>query len=83
MRALGRYQDAAAKLALAAQTGQPPVELLCELARTQIMVGDITSAQQAVQLAMSRAPRHPLCQAIAQELNAARPRVITASAVGP
>jgi len=83
LRALGRYQDAAAKLTTATQAGQPSVEVLCELARTQLLMGDVKSAHQQLQLAMVCAPRHPLCQAVAQELNSARPPVITASAVGP
>jgi tetratricopeptide (TPR) repeat protein len=83
LRALGRNQDAINTLALAARSGPPSVELLCELARTQMLAGDTASARQSLQVAISREPRHPLCQTLLRELDAGRPRVITASAVGP
>jgi len=83
LRALGRHQDAVTALAAAAQIGNPPPELLCDLARTQIMAGDKPAAVQTLALASSRSPQHPACLALANEMNASRAAVITASAVGP
>ena len=83
LRALGRHQDAISTLAQAANVGDPPPELLCELARTHMLAGDAAAAQQTLALALKRTPRHPACLALASELNASRPAVMTASAVGP
>ena len=83
LRALSRHQDAVTALAAAAQIGDASPELLCELARTQMVAGDSAAAGQTLAVALQRAPRHPLCLALAGELNASRPAVITASAVSP
>jgi tetratricopeptide (TPR) repeat protein len=83
LRALGRHQDAVTALAAAAQVGNPPPELLCDLARTQMLAGDKPAAVQTLALAVSRSPQHPACLALANEMNASRVPVITASAVGP
>ena len=83
LRALKRHQDAVVKLSAAVQVGDPSPELLCELARTQMLAGDRAAANQTVAFALHRTPAHPLCLALANELNGSRSPVITASAVGP
>jgi tetratricopeptide (TPR) repeat protein len=82
LRALGRHQDAVTALAAAAQVGNPSAELLCELARTQMLAGDTTAARQTLTSALQRAPQHPLFVALASELNSSRSAVIVTSAVG-
>ena len=81
--ALGRHQDAVNVLAQAAQVGEPPVELLTELARAQMLAGDAPAARQTLAVALARNPVHPGCVALARSLDASRAGVITASAVGP
>ncbi len=83
LRALGRHQDAAGALAAAASLDNPPPELLCELARTQMLAGNATAARQTLNMGLQRAPQHPLFVALAGELNATRSAVIPAAAVGP
>ncbi len=83
LRALGRHQGAVTALAAAAQIDNPPPELLCDLARTQILAGDPAAARQTLAFALERTPRHPLCLALASELSSPRPAVITASAISP
>ncbi len=83
LRALGRHQDAVTALAAAAQVGNPSPELLCDLARTQMLAGEGAAARQTLAAALQRTPKHPLCLALANEWNASRPAVVTASAVGP
>jgi tetratricopeptide (TPR) repeat protein len=81
LRALSRHQDATRLLTQAVQQPNPPVELLCELARTQMLDGDIAAARQTLASALIRGPRHPGCLALAEELNASRSNVVTASAI--
>jgi tetratricopeptide (TPR) repeat protein len=83
LRALGRHEDAVTALAAAARIGNPSPELLCELARTQMLGGDPAAARQTLAFALERTPRHPLCLALASEWNSSRPAVRTASAIGP
>jgi tetratricopeptide (TPR) repeat protein len=68
LRALGRYQDAARILVHAAQGGNPPTELLYEMARTQILSGDLVAARRAIATVLARDPQHSGCLALAREL---------------
>jgi len=83
LRALGRHQDAVTALVAAAQIGDQSPELLCDLARTQMLAGEAAAARQTLAAALQKTPQHPVCLALANEWNASRPAVITASAVGP
>jgi Tfp pilus assembly protein PilF len=71
LRQLGRPADAARALARAAAQGNPSAELLYELARTQIAVGDHAAARQAVAAGLDREPGHAGCLALQGELGAA------------
>jgi tetratricopeptide (TPR) repeat protein len=79
-RALGRYQDAAGKLALVCERGAAPADLHCELARTHMLAGDSAAARQVVQAVLARDPHHAAGQALAMELGSRDDGVI-ASAV--
>ena len=60
--------DAARSLAQAANRGNPPVDLLYELARTQLAAGDTAAARLAVVAALAREPNHAGCLALREEL---------------
>lgn len=83
LRALGRHQDSVNVLTAAAQIGEPLVDLLCELARSQMLAGDTVAARNTLAAALARSPQHPGCLALAGTLDASPSRVITAAAVGP
>jgi tetratricopeptide (TPR) repeat protein len=68
LRELGRHHDAAASLALAANRGNPPIDLLYELGRTQLAAGDTAAARLAVNAALAREPNHAGCLALREEL---------------
>jgi tetratricopeptide (TPR) repeat protein len=80
LRQLGRHQDAARTLAQAALRGNPSVDLLYELARTQIMAGDAAAARLAVSAALALDPDHAGCQALRDDL-AIRHGVVAATAM--
>jgi len=80
LRDLGRYQDAARTLARAAQLGEPPLALLHELARTQLLAGEIEAARHSVATVLSSDPRHTGCLALAEELGLRAGSVAAASA---
>ena len=82
-RALGRYQDAADKLALACQREGASAATFYELARTHLLAGDPTAARQAVDAALARDPQHPASQALAVELGSTGGVVASASASRP
>jgi tetratricopeptide (TPR) repeat protein len=67
-RALGRYQDAAGKLALVCDSGAASADLYCELARTHLLAGDPAAARQVVQAALARDPQHAAGLTLASEL---------------
>jgi tetratricopeptide (TPR) repeat protein len=79
LRALGRPQDALQTLTQAAQRGNPPADLLYEFARTQLALGDATSARLSLATALERDPEHVACRALAQELGSP-PTVVAAAA---
>ena len=79
-RALGRYQDAAGKLALVCKRDSASAELYCALARTHLLAGDPAAARQAVQAALARDPRHAASQALAAELGSTGGVIASASA---
>jgi tetratricopeptide (TPR) repeat protein len=68
LREMGRYQDAARSLAQAARRGEPTVDLLYELSRTQALAGDASAARLAVNAALARDPNHAGCLALREEL---------------
>ncbi len=68
LRQLGRHRDAAQSLALAANRGNPSVDLLYELGRSQLDAGDTAAARLAVLAAIAREPNHAGCLALADQL---------------
>ncbi len=80
LRDLGRHQDAASTLARAAQYGDPPLALLHELARTQLLAGEIEAARHSVETVLASDPRHAGCLALAEELGLRSGAVTAASA---
>ncbi len=68
LRQLGRHRDAAQSLAQVASRGNPPVELLYELGRSQLDAGDTAAARLAVNAAIAREPNHVGCLALADQL---------------
>jgi tetratricopeptide (TPR) repeat protein len=79
---LGRHRDAAGVFAQAVQQSNPPPELLCELARSQMLAGETNAARQSMAAALTTYPRHLGCIALAQELGVSIGGIATASAVG-
>jgi len=82
LASLGRHLDASRRLAAAAQRGNPPTELLCELAQAQSHAGDIVAARQTLATALARDPQHPSCLALANDLGA-QPATIAAAVTQP
>jgi tetratricopeptide (TPR) repeat protein len=82
LSALARYRDAARVFGQAVEQGNPPPELLCELARAQMRAGEHGAARQSIALALNVYPRHLGCLALGQELGVSASGVATASAVG-
>jgi tetratricopeptide (TPR) repeat protein len=80
LRELGRHQDAARTLARAARYSDPPLALLHELARTQLLAGEIEAARHSVASVLASDPRHIGCLALAEELGMRTGPVTTASA---
>jgi tetratricopeptide (TPR) repeat protein len=80
LTALGRPQDAVRTLAQAVQQPDPPAELLCELARAQMLAGDDDAARQTATAAVARYPRHAGSLSLNEELTRRRAIVVTASA---
>lgn len=68
LRQLGRHRDAAQSLAQAAQRGNPPVDLLYELGRSEMDAGDAAAARLAINAALAREPSHPGCLALLDQL---------------
>lgn len=62
LKALGRYEDAADKLALAAHRPQPDPEILYHLGEARLLAGDLANARLAVAAALSIAPYHAACR---------------------
>jgi len=83
LRSLARHQDSARALEQAAQQPNPPAELLCELARSQMLAGDVAAARHTVAAALKGNPRHPGSLALAEELSAPPSAVATASLTTP
>jgi Flp pilus assembly protein TadD len=79
--ALGRPQDASRVLAQAARQPNPPIELLVELARTQMLAGEPSAARQTVAATLARDPQHAGCLALEREWGLPQPAVARASAV--
>jgi tetratricopeptide (TPR) repeat protein len=82
-RALGRYQDAANKLALACEREGASAALFCELARTHLLAGDSAAARQVVQAALAREPHHAESQALALELGSTGGVIASSAAPRP
>jgi uncharacterized protein HemY len=80
LRDLGRHQDAARMLAKAVRYGDPPLALIHELARTQLLAGEIEAARHSVATALATDPRHPGCLALAEELGLRAGTIRAASA---
>jgi len=78
---LGRHRDAADVFAQGAGQGNPPPELLCELARSQMLAGEASAARQSIAAALGAYPGHTGCIALAQELGVSAGGVATVSAV--
>lgn len=68
LRQLGRHRDAARSLAQAAERGDPPIDLLYELGRSQFDAGDTAAARLAVNAALAREPSHAGCLALRDQL---------------
>jgi tetratricopeptide (TPR) repeat protein len=68
LRQLGRHRDAVQSLAQAAERGNPPVDLLYELGRSQFDSGDAAAARLAVNAALAREPSHAGCLALLDQL---------------
>jgi tetratricopeptide (TPR) repeat protein len=62
LKALGRFEDAADKLALAARQPQASPEILYHLGEARLLAGDLANARLAVAAALSIEPHHPACR---------------------
>lgn len=67
-RALGRHQDSAAKLAVAAERGNVSADLYYELARSHSLAGNTHAAREAVAAALARNANHAASLALAHDL---------------
>jgi len=79
LRALGRHEAAVQSLTQAAQRGNPPAELLYELARSQQLAGDSVAARMSLAAALERHPQHAGCLALVHELGAPPAAIAAAS----
>jgi tetratricopeptide (TPR) repeat protein len=80
LRALGRHEAAARSLAEAAQRDNPPAELLLELARVQVHLGDEVAARMTLARALAKEPGHAACLALEEQLGAPPPAIAAATA---
>jgi tetratricopeptide (TPR) repeat protein len=80
-RALNRHHDSVRVLRDLALRGNPPPELLSELARSQMLTGDATAARQTIAAALNSFPHHAGCLAVADELGTSPGRIAAASAI--
>lgn len=79
LRSLGRHRDATECLAAAAKQGAPSVELLYELAHSQILSGDAANARLTLATAQRRYPEHVLTQQLREDLDGGRGQMAVAS----
>jgi tetratricopeptide (TPR) repeat protein len=70
--ALGRYDDAAESLSLAAKRGRPTVEMLCQLGEVQLAAGNPTEAAATAQRALALQPQDPRSRALFDRIQVAR-----------
>ncbi|REK15834.1 MAG: hypothetical protein DWQ37_08435 [Planctomycetota bacterium] len=74
LSALGRHDDAARVLALAAQRQRPSADLLCHLAEAEFAAGRTPNAQYALQQALAQDPAHGPSRALTTRMaTASRP----------
>src|SRR5262245_41735488 len=81
LRALARHDDSVRVLTELAQRGNPPPELLAELARSQMLAADVPAARQTIAAALHGFPQHSGCLALADELAMLPGKAAPASAI--
>jgi tetratricopeptide (TPR) repeat protein len=72
MSALGRYDDSAQSLSLAAHRDRPTAEIMCRLAEAELLAGRYVPAQQALQHAMAIDPQYAPSRALAARMAVAQ-----------
>jgi tetratricopeptide (TPR) repeat protein len=72
LSALGRHDDAAQSLSLAARRDRPTAEILCRLAEAELFVGRYAVAQQALQQALAIDPQYAPSRALAARMAVAQ-----------
>lgn len=72
LSALGRHDDAAQSLSLAAHRDRPTAEILCRLAEAELLAGRIVVAQQTLERALAIDPQYPATRALASRLAVAQ-----------
>ena len=72
LSALGRHDDAAQSLSLAARRDRPTAEILCRLAEAELLVGRYPVAQQALQQALAMDPQYAPGRALAARMAVAQ-----------
>jgi tetratricopeptide (TPR) repeat protein len=82
-RTLSRHHDSIRTFRDLALRGDPPPELLSELARSQMLTADATAARQTILAALNSYPHDSACLALANELHMSTGQVAPALAIGP